>query len=201
MDLPLNFGTSTLQKAFDNGIIFPAGSNENELNLWPQDSSGSAPVWFGFLGLEELTVKKEVEQIMGHACLSQTETKPPKKQTNTHVVIIEGLPDVTEEISSKKCNSILARISNEEYKDGIIFAKTNKVKSPGKQLALSLHVELVPNFILFKDGEQYGLSLGIPTLPSKKLDLVIEYLHTGKEWDSDVVKKDEENSSKRMKLQ
>jgi len=240
MDPPLNFGPSTLQKLFDNGIIFPAGSNENgkhankgafvrgwsfpdytELEVWPRDSSGSAPVRFGFPGLEELTVEKEVERIMGRAGLAQAETKPPKKQTNPHVVIIEGLPDITEEIASKKRDSVLfisasycrmcrtispafnrlARISNEEYKDGILFAKANTAKRPGKQLALSLHVESVPTFILFKDGEQYGSPLGIPKLPSKKLDLALEYLRTGKEWDSDVFKEDEENSSKRTKLQ
>mmetsp|Transcript_44445 Transcript_44445/g.66982 ORF Transcript_44445/g.66982 Transcript_44445/m.66982 type:complete len:88 (+) Transcript_44445:629-892(+) len=76
--------------------------------------------------------------------------------------------------------------------DAVTFAKADAVGKVGKALGRALDVEAVPTFMLFKDGRRYGSPLSISSLPSKKLDLAMEYLTKGMEWDSDVILSDDE---------
>lgn len=44
--------------------------------------------------------------------------------------------------------------------------------------------------MLFKGGARYGEAFGVVKLPSKKLDTAIEYMMSGKEWDSSIIDMD-----------
>mmetsp|Transcript_16869 Transcript_16869/g.38821 ORF Transcript_16869/g.38821 Transcript_16869/m.38821 type:complete len:644 (+) Transcript_16869:129-2060(+) len=85
--------------------------------------------------------------------------------------------------------------SNKEYDTAIdqnlVFCKGEASGREGKMLGRALSVDSVPTFILFDKGERYGKPLSISRLPSKKLDLAIEYLKRGKEWDDELFKDDE----------
>lgn len=239
---PQDFGSATLQKLLDGGVVFTADRNEKgdhknkdvfvrgcsfpdyaEIEIWPQDANGGG-VRFGFPAIGELKVEAEVDKMMASMGsaepVEKKSAKKKKKQKNPYVLDIGGLTDLTEEIVTKnrdcllfvsapyckKCQALapgftrMARISKEETHDGLVFAKASTTGKSGKQLSFSLQVDAVPAFILFRDGERYGTPLGATRLPSKELDLAIEYLKSGKEWDPEVFKDDEEEKKRRTKL-
>jgi len=77
----------------------------------------------------------------------------------------------------------LARINNEEKDLNIMFAQADLGGKIGKQLGRALDVEAVPTFVMFRKGELYGDPLSISRLPSKKLNIAVEYLSSGTKWD------------------
>jgi len=145
-----------------------------------------------------------------------------KTQSNPFMLEVESLADITQEIRNTKkdavlfvsapycrlCRSIgplynrMARISREELNSDLQFAKvTTGSSKASKQLQFTLQVESVPTFILFRKGERYGENLGVSKLPSVKLNRAIEYLKTGKDWDSEIGSIDEGRNKMRTKLQ
>jgi hypothetical protein len=136
-------------------------------------------------------------------------------------VEIESLGDIMDEIRSQKkdavlfvsapycrlCRSIgpiynrMARISSEELKSDLQFAKaTTGTSKAMKQLTFTLQIDSVPSFILFRKGEKYGEPLGVPKLPSVKLNRAIEGLKTGKDWDPEILDIEEGMSKMRTKI-
>ena len=66
----------------------------------------------------------------------------------------------------------------------ITFAEADTTGTNGKILSRYLDVEAVPAFVLFKSGKLYGEPLSISRLPSKKLNLAVELLRSGQEYDA-----------------
>jgi hypothetical protein len=77
---------------------------------------------------------------------------------------------------------------------GLLFAKAEAVGQQGKALGRALGVDSVPNIFLFRKGKPYGGGMGITRLPSKKLNLVIEYMQTGRPWDDRLFGNGEEDA-------
>jgi len=95
----------------------------------------------------------------------------------------------------------MARIFKEEKKQtDLIFAKATTGGRDGKQLTFTFQIETVPTFLLFRKGQRYGQPFGATKLPSKKLDLAIEYLMEGKEWDPALFQDNEEAKKQATKL-
>ena len=65
----------------------------------------------------------------------------------------------------------------------LTYAEADTTGVNGKVLSKYLDVEAVPAFVLFRCGKMYGEPLSISRLPSKKLDLAVEMLVSGKEFD------------------
>uniref|UniRef100_A0A7S3DXG8 Thioredoxin domain-containing protein n=1 Tax=Entomoneis paludosa TaxID=265537 RepID=A0A7S3DXG8_9STRA len=68
----------------------------------------------------------------------------------------------------------------------IVFCKGEASGRDGKMLGRALGIETVPTFVLFRKGKRYGEPLSISRLPSKKLQVAIQYLQEGREWDDDL---------------
>jgi len=68
--------------------------------------------------------------------------------------------------------------------ENVVFAKANTAGTKGKQLGKALEVDAVPTFLLFRGGKRFGNPLSLSRLPSKKLDLAMEFLTSGSEWDT-----------------
>ena len=66
----------------------------------------------------------------------------------------------------------------------ITFAEADTTGTNGKILSRYLDVDAVPSFVLFKSGKLYGEPLSISRLPSKKLNLAVELLRSGQEYDA-----------------
>jgi thiol-disulfide isomerase/thioredoxin len=91
---------------------------------------------------------------------------------------------------------------------GFVFVKAEAAGLAGKELGRALGIDAVPSFVFFKKGRRYGKPLSISRLPSKKLELAIEYLQQDKPWNDDLLSDKEEGleggsgrgSSNRSKL-
>ena len=70
----------------------------------------------------------------------------------------------------------------------IFFAKADATGKVGKELGRRLNIDAVPTFILFKNGRRFGKPLTITRLPSRKLELAIEFLRQDLEWDDDALR-------------
>lgn len=77
----------------------------------------------------------------------------------------------------------MARMVTTE-KENVFFAKANTAGKAGKAIGKALDVAAVPTFVMFRGGQRYGSPLAITRLPSKKLDLAVKYLTSGRKWDS-----------------
>jgi hypothetical protein len=82
----------------------------------------------------------------------------------------------------------MARIMTEQQKTQdnnhtVLFAKADAGGRKGKELGNALNINAVPTFLMFRAGERYGTPLSISKLPSKRLDLAVQYLTSGMEWD------------------
>ena len=64
----------------------------------------------------------------------------------------------------------------------------------GKMISRLLGVDAVPAFVLFQNGKRYGDTLSISKLPSKKLDVALEYMKSGKKWDRNTFMKEIDKS-------
>ena len=121
---------------------------------------------------------------------------------NPYVMDIKGLKDLNRQILDPKKDCVLflstaycrtcrylapqytklAR-SNADAGNDIIFAKSNAVGKVGKDVSRALGVEAVPAFCFFKAGKRYGSIVSVAKMPSKKLDLALNLLASGAEWD------------------
>jgi hypothetical protein len=71
-------------------------------------------------------------------------------------------------------------------KPRLVFANANAKGQTGKQMTYSLGLDFVPSFVLYRKGVRYGEPLALNKFPSKKLELAVLYLLSGKEWDADL---------------
>merc|ERR1711862_906165 len=72
----------------------------------------------------------------------------------------------------------------------LLYAQADVVstKTGGKELGKLLGIDVVPTFIMFRDGNRFGTALSISKLPSKKLDKAVELLVSGRDWDGSTLK-------------
>jgi len=78
-----------------------------------------------------------------------------------------------------------------EMKEGesdVLIATTNAGSGSGKILSKFLDVDAVPAFVLFRDGKVYGDTLSISRLPSKKMNVAVDLLSSGQEWNREVLR-------------
>jgi len=209
------------KSVFVRGWSFP---DYTELEIWPRyDSTSSTPVRYGFPAFDELNIEAAEAKLREKlkVDLAKTSTSKTKKgQTNPYVVDISNMSDLDSEIIEpgrdcvlfvsahycKLCASLksgftrMARLKSESFDTKLMFANANTRGQAGKQITYSLQVEYVPTFILFRNGTRYGDPIGALKLPHEKLDLAIEYLTSGKEWDPVMFEASEEENENSMKL-
>ena len=75
----------------------------------------------------------------------------------------------------------------DDGKEEITFAQADASGTQGKLLSRYLDVEAVPAFVLFKSGKIYGEPLSMSRLPSEKLNLAVELLLSGQEYDAEAI--------------
>ena len=190
-----------------------------ELTSWPRDSTGGANVRYGFPVLDELNSIFGSEK-ESTAQQSVSVPKPPKApvdeyagKKNPYVTNIDTIKDLDTKILDPKVDSVLflsttfcrtckyltpkytriARMGEENEEDGTVYAKANVGSKEGKRISRLLGVDAVPAFVLFQDGKRYGDTLSISKLPSKKLDLALEFMKSGKKWDRRAFMKEIDN--------
>jgi len=182
-----------------------------EYTAWPRDSSGGANVRFGLPIVEELDIlsggdSDKEEMISSPLEPIKGSPVPPKDeyegQKNPYILAIEGLDELENVILSKEKDCILflstpycrtckyltpqyTRLAREmfEGESDVLIAKTDAGRGKGKALGNFLNVDAVPAFVLFRRGKVYGDTLSISRLPSKKMNLAIDLLSSGQEWD------------------
>lgn len=179
-----------------------------ELTSWPRDSAGASNVRFGFPVVDDLDSLSDEEDDD-----DEEEEELEIKGGNPFITEIAGVKDLTQEILSKDKNCVLflsakycrtcktiapaySRYARINQSDDLVFATADTTSPLGKELSRTLEVNAVPLFVFFKKGERFGTPLSMNKLPSKRLDLAIEFLAPGSKWDSAALdklrKKDEE---------
>lgn len=78
-------------------------------------------------------------------------------------------------------------------KRGIVFCQADATGEIGKELGRYLGVDAVPSFILFRNGEVYGFPLSVTRFPSPVLDRALQFLESGRDWDSEAIRGSEED--------
>jgi hypothetical protein len=90
----------------------------------------------------------------------------------------------------------MARMGTEEWDGAVTFAKADAGGAIGKELGRALKVDAVPSFLLFRKGRLYGEPLIISRLPSRKLDLAVDFMKSGKPWDEQALREVDQDSKK-----
>jgi len=180
-----------------------------ELTSWPRDTSGGANLRFGLPITDDierllsddamerpLKLKKQTNSVNESVVEEVSET------SNSFVTQISSLDELDKAVVSTKktclvflsasycrtCKALtpqynrLARQLAEERNMDVSFVKADVSGQDGKMLSRALDVEAVPTFVMFRRGRLYGEQLSVSRIPSKKLDLAIEYLSEGKQW-------------------
>ena len=231
--IPSNFGTFTLQKLFDQKILY-TGKKGNEPILrgwnlkdfweytsWPRDSAGAMNSRFGLPMIEDADTLWDIVADEGETSSSdnqgtvstdqiQLSNKKPKSKSksNPYVVEIDNIAELQEKVISAEMDCVLffsapfcrtckllsptyTRMARQAKDDdaSLSYVKVSAYGNSGKRLGKALGLNAVPNFILFRKGERYGTPISASKLPSKKLDLAVDYLTSGKEWDTKVFEK------------
>jgi len=94
----------------------------------------------------------------------------------------------------KTCKSLspqytrIARQGKKKYEDHVTFAKADATGKVGKTLCRALDVDTVPAFVLFRNGKIYGERINVSKLPSKHIDLALQRMASGMEWDKTLLK-------------
>lgn len=78
-------------------------------------------------------------------------------------------------------------------KRDIVFCQADATGEIGKELGRYLGVDAVPSFILFRKGEIYGFPLSVTRFPSRVLDRALQFLESGRDWDSEAIRGSEED--------
>ena len=87
----------------------------------------------------------------------------------------------------------MARLDESE----IVYMTASAGGETGKGLRRLLEVRAVPSCVFFREGKRYGKVLGIPRLPSKKLNLAIQLLQSGEKWDDEAFRELDRGEQKR----
>jgi len=220
---PSRFGSLTLQRLLDGGIILKNKKKTAwiqswslkdfwEYTSWPRDTSGSATVRFGLPVVEDFDISPDDENMISDSL--ETISAPPippkdeyEGRKNPYILNIKGLDELESKVLSKERNCVLflstpycrtckylspqytrmAREMKEEESD-VLIATTNAGSGSGKILSKFLDVDAVPAFVLFRDGKVYGDTLSISRLPSKKMNVAVDLLSSGQEWNREVLR-------------
>jgi thiol-disulfide isomerase/thioredoxin len=125
---------------------------------------------------------------------------------NPFIFNIKSVGDLSSEIlgPKKKCVLFLSSTScrtckyltpqytklSKDFQDkDVVFAKVNAFSKKGKELSRVLEVDAVPAFVMFRDGKRFGTTMSLTRIPSKKLNLALELLTSGDEWDAKSINK------------
>jgi thiol-disulfide isomerase/thioredoxin len=223
---PPGFGT-TVQTLLDEGITFSWKQEGNtllrtwtlpallELTSWPRDSDGGSNVRFGFPVVDDLDNSDDNDdQDVDDA--DDADEVDGKGGSNPFITDISSVQDLNREVVSKERDCVLflsakycrtcktiapsyTRFARMNQLDDLLFCRADTTGPKGKELGKILQVNAVPLFVLFKQGERFGTPLLINKLPSKKLDLALEFLRTGSKWDTAALEKVKEADEKRRK--
>jgi thiol-disulfide isomerase/thioredoxin len=197
------------QKQHSNHIIHRTWSLKEfwELASWPRDAAGGANFRYGFPVTEdvELILAQDENPKKITSASNQengTENDALPGDINNYVLNISSLDELDKVIVSTKktclmffsasycrtCKALtpqyhrLARRLMDESKGDVTLVKADVSSMSGKILSRALDVDAVPTFVMFSRGKLYGDPLSISRIPSKKLDLAIQYLSEGKLW-------------------
>ena len=219
---PTGFGT-TVQTLLDEGITYSWKQDGNtllrtwtlpefwELTSWPRDSDGASNVRFGFPVVDDLDTSDDNDEEEDDA-----DEAEGKGGSNPFITDITSVQDLNREIvntekdcvlflSAKYCRTCktitpsYTRFARINKFDDVMFCRADTTGPKGKELGKLLQVNAVPLFVLFKQGERFGTPLLINKLPSKKLDLALEFLRTGSKWDTAALEKVKEADEERRK--
>ena len=218
---PMGFGT-TVQTLLDEAITFSWKSEGStlvrtwtlpefwELTSWPRDSD-RANVRFGFPVTDELDSDAEYESDDDNV---DDVEEVDSKGSQSFITDITSIQDLAREVinqekdcllflSAKYCRTCktiapaYSRMARMNQSDQVLFCRADTTGPKGKELGKTLNVNAVPLFLLFKRGERFGTPLLVNKLPSKKLELALEFLRTGSAWDSAALEKVKEKDERR----
>jgi len=177
---------------------------------WPRDSAGAGGTRFGLPVIDDLADKYDTSENMVSEppsiidqFIPDIAKDPFKKGENPFVLEIEGLHELNEKILLPKKDCVLflsapfcrtckklspqfttfARKQQDGNGEDIVFAKAHASGPIGKDLGRTLNVEAVPAFVMFRKGEVYGDRLSISRIPSNELEVAVQYLASGAQWD------------------
>lgn len=158
---------------------------------------------------EEEEEYENIPIINVRASSSQKQTK----EINPFVTQVQNIEQLQQEVLSPKRNCLLfltapncktcfrlkpaytrmARQSNnnqDDNNDSVLYAQADVVSTGagGKELGKLLGIEVVPTFILFRDGSRFGPLINVSKLPNKKLDKAVQLMVSGRDWDANALK-------------
>lgn len=224
---PKGFGT-TVQTLLDEAITYSWNSEGStlvrtwtlpefwELTSWPRDSDSSSSVRFGFPVVDDFDVDAEDDDDDDDDSFEEPEEVNVKGGSQSFITDITSVQDLTREVinqekdcllflSAKYCRTCktiapaYTRMARINHSDELLFCRADTTGPKGKELGKILNVNAVPLFLLFKRGERFGTPLLVNKLPSKKLDMALEFLRTGSTWDSAALEKVREKDEERRK--
>ena len=224
---PKGFGT-TVQTLLEEGITYSWKSEGSPLvrtwslpevwesTSWPRDSDSSSNVRFGFPVVDDLDVDDENEGDNDEDDFDEVDEVDVNGGFRPFITDITSIQDLSREVitqdkdcvlflSAKYCRTCktiapaYTRMARIHHSDKLLFCRADTTGPNGKELSKTLNVNAVPLFLLFKQGERFGTPLLVNKLPSKKLDLALEFLRTGSTWDSAALEKIKEKGEERRK--
>ena len=208
----LDAGVVFQRKAKDNVLSHSWNLQDFwELLSWPRDAE-SGNTRFGLPVLEDIDSLEIESERMISAPPSTGKLGPATPQDefvgkkNPFVVDINDLKELSHEVIEQKRDCVLflsaaycrtckklspqyTKLARDHAQAGnnITFAKSNTTGKLGKDVVKAMGVDSVPAFAFFKDGKRYGSVISISKMPSKKLDVAIDLLLSGGEWDKQQV--------------
>jgi hypothetical protein len=175
-----------------------------ETATWPRDSSG-INVRYGLPVLDEDDFQEEAETVEEE---EEEDVSTTVDSDNPYVLEIIGVNGLQKEIIDaqqdcvlyltanfcRTCRTLapkyqrLARLGTEQPDNTVLYAKADTSGNIGKGLGKCLGVDAVPAFVFFRKGRCFGKTLKIARLPDKKLDLAVDFLRQGLEWDDEALR-------------
>lgn len=213
---PKKYGSRTLQRLLDAGIVYKNKEKEAflqkwnmgdflELVSWPREAEGGN-IRFGLPVIEDLDdVEQEEATVVAQSPPDQSGYQEKK---NPYILDINKLSELNSEVldTKKDCMLFLSaaycrtckylspqylKLAREHMRagDDVVFAKANAVGKLGKEIRQVLGVDAVPAFCFFRAGERYGNVISVSKMPSKKLDAALDLLISGDNWDASAIGK------------
>jgi thiol-disulfide isomerase/thioredoxin len=157
----------------------------------------------------------EIGQFDGKPSKESSSPRNRAIQNNPYVLNVLGVEGLQSEIVETKSDSVvfmsakfcktcrsinplytrMARLNQENDSSTISFVKAEASGPMGKELGRHLSVRAVPAFVLFRNGEKFGIPLSVSKLPSRKLDKALELLSSGADWDDSILDEEDDKSA------
>jgi len=185
-----------------------------EFANWPRDSDGGLESRFGLPVLTEIDLFGENEENQEenddiptlNVGTPALDVGTSTKETNPFVTQLQDIEQLQQDILSPKRNCLLfltapncktcfrlkpayTRMARQND-ESVLYATADVVstRSGGKELGKLLGIQVVPSFVLFRDGDRFGPLINVSKLPNKKLDKAIQLLVEGRDWDANELK-------------